>query len=560
MKSKAITDRLKALQALLDSDRPRSRFEHLAIQRQIADLDTGNQRGLVWDEDEAQRGVRFFGLLKHWKGDWAGTRFGLEPWQEHCVVAPLLGWYRGKTRAQGGARRFTLGYVEIPRKNGKSTFGAGFGLHGLVADHESGAEVYSAATKRDQATIVFRDAKNMLGPELRKVTKSFVGAITCPQYSGSFQPLSSDYNSLDGLNISRAIIDELHAHKTRDLYDVLLTAMGARKMPLLLVITTAGYDRSSICWEQREIVRQILEGTRRNDSYFGFIATCEEQDDWRDPRVWWKANPNLNVSLKEDSLRDLCSNAISSPAAENNFRRKHLDQWTEQSVRVIPMDSWRACAGEVDERVLIARTCYAGLDMASTRDVAAFVLLFPMDDGSMVVLPRMWMPRESGSDRSQQDKRVAATFAQQGHITFTAGNELDYPRVEREIMEDIERFDVAGIGFDPHNARELMQRLVNAGYPADRRHLMVQNAATYNEPFKKLLGMLEGRRLKHPGNPALDWMAGNTAAHLDSEGKMKPDKGKSADKIDGICSLLMALALAMGAPQEYDFAPGSLAL
>jgi phage terminase large subunit-like protein len=258
-RDKAIDDRLKALDVLQADGRPRSKAEILCIERQRADLLTGHERGLVWDESEAVRNVRFAKLLKHWKKPFTGMPFVLEPWQEQLTIAPLFGWYREKTRADGGRRRFNTGYKEVPRKNGKTTESAVIAAQGLIGDMEDGAEVYATATMRDQAVILFNDVKNMVrqSPDLMKRVQIWAHAITCEQLNGSFKPLSADHNSLHGLNVSRAVIDELHSHKTRDLWDVISTATGTRLDPLVFAITTAGFNRSTICWEQHEYLTRI---------------------------------------------------------------------------------------------------------------------------------------------------------------------------------------------------------------------------------------------------------------------------------------------------------------
>lgn len=564
-----IDRRLVQLDRLIADGRPRSQIEQLAIQRQVNDLQHGHERGLYWDEGEAQRCVHFFGLLKHWKGEFSGRSVVLEPWQEQCFVAPLMGWYRLKSRADGGIRRFTRGYSEIPRKNGKTTLGAGFALQGLIADFENGAECYSAATKRDQASILFRDAKNMLGPALLKTVQRLAHAIVCQQWNGFLQPLSADYNSMDGLNVSRGIVDELHAHKTRDLYDVLLTAMGARAMPLLLAITTAGYDRSSICWEQREVVRNILEGHSENDSYFGFITTIDDGDDWADPHVWWKANPNLHISLRENYLADLCQTAKDSPAAENNFRRKHLNQWTEQAIRWIQMDVWDQCVGPLKitspqafreyADSLKGQECYAGLDLANTRDVNAFVLAFADGAGGYKLLPFFWTPEDSKDIRGEQDRTQVINWAERGFIETTPGNVTDHPYIRERIREIASQYRILECAFDPWGgAVETAIALKDAGMEMIEFRQTMQNFAAPTKDFERLLLT---RKIEHGGHPVLRWMASNVAVKSDPSGNLRPDKENSSDKIDGIVAAIMALGRGMLAEtHDYQFQPGSLSL
>lgn len=566
MVSAAIDKRLMALQGLIDSERPRSVLESLCIERQIDDLRNGHKRGLVWDEDEAVRNVKFCSLMYHWKGAKAGLRFQPEPWQEHLLLAPLFGWYREKSRKNGGTRRFTTGYVEVPRKNGKTYIASTIANQGLIADMESGAEVYSAATKRDQATILFKDAKLTLGRELKKVVKILRGSITCPALQSTFLPLSSDYNGLDGLNVHRAVVDELHAHKTRDLWDVIMTAMGARKHPMIMGITTAGYDRSTICWEIHQMCERVLRGEKQDDSLFSYIACAEIDEDWKDPQVWWKANPNLGVSLYEDYLRDLCRQAEESPSAENNFRRKHLNQWTEQSVRWLPMASWDACDEEIDVRELYGRPCWAGLDLASTRDVNSLALVFPMD-GKYAVLPYFWVPEDAKDDRGRRDRTQVMNWASrvdesgQPLIRKTPGNTTDYDTIAEDLMEISQMFEIQELGYDPWSpAVAFVQTLQKMGFQYDKLVPFHQSIGSLAAPTREFYKLVISGKLIHNNNPVLRWMAGNVAVREDSSGNIRPDKARSADKIDGIVASIMGLGRALRVTQSYDFQPGSLSL
>jgi len=552
MVSAAIDSRLMALQALEDDERPKSEIERAAIRRQMEDLRTGHQRGLVWDEDEAQRNVKFFGLLRHWKGEWARKPMDLANWQEHLVIAPMFGWMREMKRAQGGVRRFQTAYIEIPRKNGKTTIASGIGNQGLIADGEAGAEVYAAATKRDQAMILFTDAKQTIGPKLTHLVKPLRGSIVCNRLNSTFQPLSSDYDSLDGLNIHRAIVDELHAHKNRHLWDVLLTGMGARRQPMIAAITTAGFDKSSICWEQHTYTERILQYGFQDDSHFGFVACAEQKDDWTDPQTWWKANPNLGISLKKSYLEDLCRKAMEFPDAQNNFRRKHLDQWTEQEVRWLPMEMWRRCAGAVNEEELYGRRCWVGLDLASTRDVNALVLVFPTGEGSYKVLPYFFIPKEPHDKRGEQDRRQVKNWASKGVIEETEGNTTDYQYVVNRIMDLSMKFDIQEIAYDPHGpANVVVQMLQAAGFDYEKLIEFRQTLMNFTGPCKHLEKLLASRKIEHGGNPVLEWMAGNVTVRPDSNDNIRPDKGKSSDKIDGIVALLMALGRIIEGEHEY---------
>jgi phage terminase large subunit-like protein len=564
--SAAIDRRLLALGEILSDGRPKSRIESLCIERQIADLRTGHERGLCWDENEAQRAVTFFGALKHWKGAKAGQRFRPEPWQEHLVIAPTFGWYRERSCADGGRRRFTTAYFENPRKTGKTFLASGFLSQGLIADRESGADVFSAATTREQAMLLFKDVKNSLSGPLKDLVQVFKFSIHCPYTQSTLTPLSSDHNSLDGLNIHRAVVDELHAHKTRDLWDVLATATGARANPMIVAITTAGHDRSSICWEQRESIRKIVDGQKHNDAYMGFITCAEETDDWKDPMTWWKANPNLGVSFYRENVEDLCRHASDNPGAENAFRRLYLNQWTQQSVRWIPMNEWDECGGDVDIESLRGAECYAGLDLASTRDVNALVLVFRVD-GKYAVIPYFWVPEQAKDERGRQDRTQVVNWASKTdedgrpYIKRTPGNTTDYSVIVDDIMDLSRQFEIRELAYDAWGpASAFVQMLQGAGFDSDRLYDFRQSHGNYNMPCQELYRAVMSRRLMHGGHPVLRWMASNVAVNQNTSGYIRPDKAKSDDKIDGIAALLMGLGRSLLHKRNdvYEYVAGSL--
>lgn len=549
--SNAIDRRLLALDGLLRSDRPLSALETLCVQRQVNDLKRAGTDGLVWNEDEAVRAVEFAKLLRHWQGKKSGTRFVPEPWQDQLLLAPLFGWYRETD--DGLRRRFTVAYVEIPRKNGKSFCASVIGNQGLVADGEQGPEVYAAATTRDQAAIVFKDAQNTLRPslELMQHVRIQRHAIMCPANNGAFSAVSADYNFLQGKKPSRVIIDELHAHKTRDVWDALLTGMGARRNPLLFAITTAGFDRSSICWEQHEAARRILEGHDTEDSYFCFVSNAEMSDDICDPQVWWKSNPNLGVSLEREFLETESRKAARSPQYENTFRRLHLNIWTEQAVRWLPMHEWDACDSRpIDDAELYGRPCYGGLDIAQTRDTTSMVLVFPMDDGSFVLRPTIWIPRDAVDDRAEQDRRQIKSYAANHWIRETEGNIADLDgKIPDDILDETSKFDVKAIAYDPWHAEGLRQKLINRGMPDDVLVKFRQTIGTFAGPTKEFERLVLSHKIRHGGNPVLRFMASNVAVKFDSSSNMKPVKPEASAKIDGIVAAIMGLGAFMASTE-----------
>lgn len=497
-----------------------------------------------FDESAAERAVEFFPLfLRHTKGAMAGQPFTLLEWQQQ-IIRDLFGWKRAD-----GSRRYRTAYIEIPRKNGKSTFAAGIALYLLLCDGEQGAEIYSAASTREQASLVYNMARDMVSKEpmleealtVRDSRKTIIHRAS----NSFYRAIPADAAGAHGFNAHGIIFDELHTQPNRELWDVLTTSTGARKQPLTVAITTAGHDRSSICWELHQKAVAILGGDSFDDSFYPVLFTADVEDDWTDPQVWAKANPSLGHGVSLEYLEQECKKAQDSPAYENTFRNLHLDQWTEQASRIISMARWDQCEQVFSDHELEGCECYAGLDLASTSDITACVLVFPHEDETFSVLPYFWMPEENINRRVEQDRRQVNNYIQQGLIETTPGNELDCSYLVDSLIGLFERFDIQSIGYDPWNATAIMQMLQEQGIEAQRLKKLSQSYSTYNQPFKRLLSIIGAGRLIHDGNPVLRWMASNTAHSQDASGNIRPDKGKSGEKIDGICALLMGLGLAI---------------
>jgi phage terminase large subunit-like protein len=492
-----------------------------------------------FDDDEARRARDFFPMmLTHVKG--RSGAFELQPWQSD-LVGKLFGWKDKET----GLRRYRYVYCEIPRKNGKTTLAAGILLYMLLVDNEIGSEVYSAATTRDQAGLVYEIAAKMVtnNPHMKALAKRLDSKKRLVTKDGFFQACSSEAGAIHGTNPHCVIFDELHEQPNRELWEAFQTGFGARDQPLFFSITTAGHDRSSICWEQHEYARAVEANPSLDERYLPALYSAEPEDDWTSEAVWEKANPCLDVSLKRDFLRGECTKAQEIPALENGFRRLHLNQWTEQESRIIQMAAWDDCKTEFTPEDYHGRTCYAGLDLSSTRDVTAYALLFPEDDGGATVMPWFWIPEANVSQRAGNDQRLIRNFAERGSVEVTDGNEVDIRYLSDRITEISKPFDVRHIGFDPWNASGVTQLLKENGIPDHVLLKMPQTFGTYNEPFKKLLSMLATGKIHHDGNEVLRWMASNVAHKEDPSGNIRPDKGKSAEKIDGICAMLMGLGL-----------------
>ena len=512
----------------------------LACQRHIDDLKSGLARGLRFDKNAALRAIDFFPLLQHSQGEWAGGPFNLESWQKF-IVGSLFGWKRAD-----GTRRFRTAYNEIARKNGKSTISAGVGLYLFDGDDEPGAQVYTAATKRDQARIVHSEAVRMVkaSPALRSHIRVFKDNLNIEATASKYEPLGADSDTLDGLNVHGSIIDELHAHKNSGMVDILETATGARRQPLNFEITTAGYDRHSICWQHRDYSEKVLRGIIQNDAWFAYIATMDKGDRWDDEACWGKANPNLGVSVKLDGLRDMARKAAELPSAQNAFRQKHLNEWTEQAERWLPMDLWdEGATPAIDLAELAGKECWGGLDLASVSDIASLCLVFPDEvSGEWTVLWWNWVPREGARRRADRDRVPYFDWAHAGQIIMTDGDVTDYDVIRDTIKTVAETFNVKEIAYDRWNASQLVTQLTGDGLT------MVPTGMGYasmNAPSKELETLIVGRKLKHGGDPVARWAASNVTAEKDAAGNTKPSKGKSTEKIDPIVALVLAISRAM---------------
>lgn len=536
---------------VLSGHRVACEWVRLACERHRDDLEVGGERGLWFDHQAAHEAIAFFALLKHSKGEWAGRPFVLEPWQQF-VVASLIGWKR-----EDGLRRFRTGYLEVARKNGKSTLAAGLGLYLLIADGEPGAEVYTAATKRAQARITHGEATRMAkgSPVIRPEVKIVRDNIHIVDTASKYEPLGADADTMDGLNLHGGIIDELHAHKTRAVWDVLDTSTGSRREPLIFAITTAGSNRQTVCWEQHEYTQKVLSRTIADDSWFGMIYTLDqdedqgsdsEGDDWSDEDVWIKANPNLGVSKKLDDMRRKARRAKEMPSALNAFLRKELDIWTQAETRWVPRDHWDQCGAAVDADGLRGRAAYGGLDLSNTSDITAFVLVFPpqTDDDAYQILCRFWISDYAMHERTRKDRVPYEPWVRQGYITATPGNVIDYNFVLAQIDEDMQIYDILEIAFDRWGASRIQTQLMERG----GEDFLVQFGQGYKSmspPTKELGKLILEHKIAHSNNPVLTWMADNLVVREDPAGNIKPDKEKSVEKIDGMVAMIMGLDRAL---------------
>lgn len=532
-----------------------SKMVRLAVERHYNDLEHGHERGLRFNRKRAGRMIQFIeAFCRHSQGEWAGNPFILSPWQA-AKFWILNGWEK-----DNGYRRFRYAYSEEAKGNGKSCEASGVGLYELIGSGEPGSEVYSVATKKDQARIVFAEAERMVAqsPDLKKRIKNYRDSLFIPGTASKFQPLSSDEDSLDGPRPQCIIVDELHAWGAsgRKLWDVLANALGKRRSPLFYVITTAGSDRNSICWQQHEYVEKVLQGLIEDDNWFGWIAGLDEGDDWEDERNWLKSNPNLGVSVQIDELRAVIGKAKNDPASLNGVLRLRLGVWTQSHTQWMPVDEWRECAGKVNALELRRRPCFAGLDLSSVTDTTAFVLLFPPIGDEQVpwrVLPFFFLPKENIQKRVKQDRVPYDTWERMGLFELTPGRTVDYGYLRTKINQLGRLFDIREIVYDRWNADALVTNLEEDGFEMVK---LGQGYESMNAPMRYLMTLVRNRELAHGANPVLAWQASNVMAAVDPAGFIKPDKAASRERIDGMAALIDALARAMLVPvQNETFKP-----
>lgn len=531
------------MSGVLDGSVPACSFVKQAVQRQLNDLRRWGTEGgdYYFDEKEASRPCWFIENLTHTKGELAGRAIHLEPWQ--CfLLTTLFGW-----KAKAGNRRFRSAYVEVSRGNGKSTLLSGIGLFCLCADHEPGAEVYSFATTREQAKIVFGDAQTMARGN-RALQEAYglevtAHALYVPATNSTFQAKSAEGSTLDGLNTHLAIIDELHAHKKRDVFDVVETSLGKRRNSLMVSITTAGVDRTGICYEQRTLVTKILSGSLQDESYFGIIYTLDPDDDWKSDEALAKANPNWGVSVRPEVIRALQAKAIATPSAENNFKTKHLDVWCNADVGWMDMKAWDACADEsLDESDFDGEPCWLGLDLASTSDMTAKVKIFQRKiDGSShyYLFGDYWLPR-TAIERGVNSQYQGWEYL--GYLHVCEGPVTDFAEIRDSILEDCGRYSVQSVAYDPFQAVQLSKELSDDGVPMV---LCKQTVANLSDPMKQFQALVLDHRLHFNGDPVLTWMVSNVVCHVDVKENIYPRKDAPENKIDGVVAGIMALSRAL---------------
>lgn len=531
-----------------------------ACQRQLDDMlrwRSDPSYPFDWRPELAARVIRFIELLPHVEGKWAGSPLQLEPWQKF-QVACVFGW----VRKHDGHRRFRTWYLEVPRKNAKTTLLAAVLLYMLVADGEFGAQIYSAATSRDQARIVFRTAREMAArsPQFRARfgVECLTHSVICKEMNATLRPLAAQGQKLDGLNVHCAGIDELHAHKTREVHDVIDSATGARTQPLIVKITTAGSNRAGVCYDQRGYLSKILNATlmrhggmghrvegesAEDDSFFGVIYTVDDGDDPFDERTWIKANPNYGVSVNPVDLQQMATAARVQAAALNEFLAKRLNVWVNADSAWMNMAQWDACARDRDDAELAGARCWIGLDAAFKRDLFAKVRVFRLGD-RVVVRGRYYMPQAQIERKGNEQLQG---WARAGWIRTTPGEVLDIEAVREELLDDSRRYEIVEIGYDPAQITQFAGEMLAQGLPmVEVRPLVL----LFSPAMKELEELVAAGRLEHNGDPVLAWAVANVVCHRDLRDNIYPRKERPEQKIDPAIALIMAIARSMARAKE----------
>lgn len=503
----------------------------------------------VYDKSAADYAVAFIESLCHTKGTWAGKPFELIDWQEQ-IIRDLFG-----TLKPNGYRQFNTAYIEIPKKQGKSELAAAVALLLTCGDGEERAEVYGCAADRQQAAIVFDVAADMVRmcPALSKRVKILASQkrlIYTPTNS-FYQVLSAEAYSKHGFNIHGVVFDELHTQPNRKLFDVMTKGSGdARMQPLYFLITTAGTDTHSICYETHQKAKDIIEGRKIDPTFYPVIYGADENDDWTDPKVWRKANPSLDITVGIDKVRVACESAKQNPGEENAFRQLRLNQWVKQAVRWMPMEKWDKCAFAVDEDELEGRVCYGGLDLSSTTDITSFVLVFPPldEDDKYIILPYFWIPEDNLTLRVNRDHVPYDVWERQGFLQTTEGNVVHYGFIEKFIERLGERFNIREIAFDRWGAVQMVQNLEGMGFTVVP---FGQGFKDMSPPTKELMKLVLEQKIAHGGHPVLRWNMDNIYIRTDPAGNIKADKEKSTEKIDGAVATIMALDRAIRCGNDH---------
>lgn len=500
-----------------------------------------------FDADRVDKVLRSFAMLRHTKGKWAGQSLKPDPWQVAYILAPVFGWVRFDDDADRWVRVIRELYVDIPRKNGKSTTLGGIAVYMTAADGEHGAEVLAAATTTAQAGFVFAPVKALCdkAPALKGHLKPYAAKIVHPASASYFQAISSVADAQHGANIHCFVVDELHVHKTPDMVETLETGTGSRDQPLGAMITTADDGRpGTIYARKRKRIEQLATRVLTDETTYGVVFAADKDDDPFVEATWRKANPGFGVSPTRSYLAKEAAKAKDSPADLAKFLRLHLGIRTKQETRYLELPPWDASAGTVDDLALAGRACHGGLDLASVNDLAALCWDFPGDGGKHDLLWRFWLPEDRLRDLDRRTAGEASVWVREGRLTLTPGNVIDNDFIVAATLQDAARFDVQTIGFDRWGATDVVRRLGEEGLTCVP---VGQGFASVSAPLKEILRLVLSRLYVHGGNPVMRWMIDNLAVRMDPAGNVKPDKDRAAEKIDGVAAAVIAMRECMDA-------------
>lgn len=492
-----------------------------------------------YDKARADRAVQFIESLTHTKGEWSNTPFWLLPWEEK-IVRDVFGTVR-----EDGTRQFRTAFVEICKKAGKSELAAAVALYLLYADNEPSAEVFSAAADRQQAGIVYEVGKKMVEqcPALMKRSKIMTASkrIVNKANSGYYQVLSADVGGKHGYSISGLIFDEIHNQPNRELYDVLTKGSGdARRQSLFFIITTAGNNRESIAYELHTKAMDILNGRIKDPTFYPVVYSLGMDEDWTDEKNWYKVNPSLGYTVKIERMREAFQEALRNPAEENVFRWLRLNQWVGSTVAWIPDHVFMKGDIPINMKSLEGRECYAGLDLSSSEDITALVLMFPprSEDEKYIILPYFWVPEDTVPKKVRQTGVPYDQWIAKGYMNSTPGNIIDYQYILNFIEEISDRYHIMEIAYDRWGSNMVIERLTEMGLTVVP---FGQGYSSMSSPTKMLYELLMKGGMVHGGNPVLRWMAGNVQVDTDPAGNIKVTKKKATGKVDGIVAAIMAL-------------------
>jgi phage terminase large subunit-like protein len=511
-------------------------------------------KGAAFDAERVDHVLAAFSNLRHTQGDFAGQPLNPDPWQIAYIIAPVFGWVR-RNEAGRWVRIIRNVYVDLPRKNGKSTLCGGLAIYLTAADGEAGAQVLAAATTAGQAGYVFGPIKQLatVAPALRGHVRALQHRIIHARSNSYFGVVSSVAEALHGANVHGAVIDELHVHKTPDLVEAIETGTGSRSQPLIVKITTADDGRpNSIYARNRRYVEQLEAGVFKDPSRYGVVFAALETDDPFAESTWKKANPGYGISPTKESMREAAEQAKNSPAELASFLRLRLGIRTKQTTRFLDLKAWDRNAGHLDEAALEGRACFGGLDLGSVSDLTALCWLFPKEGGRYDAIWRFWTPEENLDALDKRTAGAASVWVSQGWLDLTPGNVTDYDYVKAAVLADMDRFNVTSVGYDRWNATQIVNDLTAEGVPMVK---VGQGVVSMNPALKEIQRLvLTGTRaepaLQHGGNPLMRWMVDNLAVATDPAGNVKPDKANSGDKIDGVSALANAVSEALGTAQQ----------